>query len=478
MSFGKSRAKLLSGQQEKVTFENVAGIDEAKEELEEIIEFLKDPKKFTVLGGRIPKGVILMGAPGTGKTLLARAIAGEAGVPFFSISGSDFVEMFVGVGASRVRDLFMQGKKNAPCIIFIDEIDAVGRHRGAGLGGGHDEREQTLNQLLVEMDGFESNEGVILIAATNRPDVLDPALLRPGRFDRRVVVPLPDIKGRKGILKVHSKNKPLADDVELETVAKGTPGFCGADLSNLVNEAALMAARKEKKEISMADFEVAKDKVLMGVERKSMIINPEDKENTAYHEIGHVLVAKLIPGTDPIHKVTIIPRGWSLGQTHYLPDERHTRPKEFLLAEVAVLLGGRAAEEIVKKDVSTGAGNDLERATDLARKMVCEWGMSETLGPLTFGKKEEQIFLGREIAQHRDYSEHTAVKIDEEVRRIVMENFERAKKLLIENQDILHRLAKELLDREVLDNNEIEKIMSEFSPVGEGSDKKVRKLHS
>ena len=478
MSFGKSRAKLLSGQQEKVTFENVAGIDEAKEELEEIIEFLKDPKKFTVLGGRIPKGVILMGAPGTGKTLLARAIAGEAGVPFFNISGSEFVEMFVGVGASRVRDLFMQGKKNAPCIIFIDEIDAVGRHRGAGLGGGHDEREQTLNQLLVEMDGFESNEGVILIAATNRPDVLDPALLRPGRFDRRVVVPLPDIKGRKGILKVHSKNKPLADDVELETVAKGTPGFCGADLSNLVNEAALMAARQEKKEISMSDFEVAKDKVLMGVERKSMIISPEDKENTAYHEIGHVLVAKLIPGTDPIHKVTIIPRGWSLGQTHYLPDERHTRPKGFLLGEVAVLLGGRAAEEIVKKDVSTGAGNDLERATDLARKMVCEWGMSEELGPLTFGKKEEQIFLGREIAQHRDYSEHTAVKIDEEVRKIVVENFERAKKLLIENQDVLHRLAKELLDREVLDNNEIEEIMGEFSPVGEGSDKKVRKLHS
>ncbi len=478
MSFGKSKAKLLSGQQEKVTFENVAGIDEAKEELEEIIEFLKDPKKFTVLGGRIPKGVILMGAPGTGKTLLARAIAGEADVPFFNISGSEFVEMFVGVGASRVRDLFMQGKKNAPCIIFIDEIDAVGRHRGAGLGGGHDEREQTLNQLLVEMDGFESNEGVILIAATNRPDVLDPALLRPGRFDRRVVVPLPDIKGRKGILKVHSKNKPLADDVELETVAKGTPGFCGADLSNLVNEAALMAAREEKKEISMSDFEVAKDKVLMGVERKSMIISPEDKKNTAYHEIGHVLVAKLIPGTDPIHKVTIIPRGWSLGQTHYLPDERHTRPKGFLLGEVAVLLGGRAAEVIVEKDVSTGAGNDLERATDLARKMVCEWGMSEELGPLTFGKKEEQIFLGREIAQHRDYSEHTAVKIDEEVRKIVVENFERAKKLLIENQDVLHRLAKELLDREVLDNNEIEEIMGEFSPVGEGSDKKVRKLHS
>jgi cell division protease FtsH len=478
MSFGKSRAKLLTEQQQKSTFEDVAGIDEAKEELEEIIEFLKDPKKFTLLGGRIPKGVILMGAPGTGKTLLARAIAGEAGVPFFNISGSEFVEMFVGVGASRVRDLFMQGKKNAPCIIFIDEIDAVGRHRGAGLGGGHDEREQTLNQLLVEMDGFESNEGVILIAATNRPDVLDPALLRPGRFDRRVVVPLPDIKGRKGILKVHSKNKPLADDVDLETVAKGTPGFCGADLSNLVNEAALMAARKEKKKIEKSDFEVAKDKVLMGVERKSMIISPEDKENTAYHEIGHVLVAKLIPGTDPIHKVTIIPRGWSLGQTHYLPDEKHTKARKFLMSEVAVLLGGRAAEEIVKEDVSTGAGNDLERATDLARKMVCEWGMSEDLGPLTFGKKEEQIFLGREIAQHRDYSEDTAIKIDEEVRRIVMGSYERAKKLIRGNLNLLHRLAKELLDKEVLDNNEIEKIINEFNPVGEGSDKKVRKLHS
>jgi cell division protease FtsH len=479
MSFGKSRAKLLTEQQQKFTFEDVAGIDEAKEELEEIIEFLKDPKKFTQLGGRIPKGVILMGAPGTGKTLLARAIAGEAGVPFFSISGSDFVEMFVGVGASRVRDLFMQGKKHAPCIVFIDEIDAVGRHRGAGLGGGHDEREQTLNQLLVEMDGFESNEGVILIAATNRPDVLDPALLRPGRFDRRVVVPLPDIKGRKGILKVHSKNKPLADDVDLETVAKGTPGFCGADLSNLVNEAALMAARKEKKEIGKSDFEVAKDKVLMGVERKSMIISPEDKENTAYHESGHVLVAKLIPGTDPIHKVTIIPRGWSLGQTHYLPDERYTQPKKFLMGEIAVLLGGRAAEEIVREDVSTGAGNDLERATDLARKMVCDWGMSEKLGPLTFGKKEEQIFLGREIAQHRDYSEDTAIKIDEEVRRIVMENYERAKKLLSENLDLLHRLAKELLDREVLDNNEIEKIINGNDPIGEGSDEeKVRKLHT
>ena len=479
MSFGKSRAKLLTEQQQKVTFEDVAGIDEAKEELEEIIEFLQDPKKFTVLGGRIPKGVILMGAPGTGKTLLARAIAGEAGVPFFSISGSDFVEMFVGVGASRVRDLFMQGKKNAPCIIFIDEIDAVGRHRGAGLGGGHDEREQTLNQLLVEMDGFESNEGVILIAATNRPDVLDPALMRPGRFDRRVVVPLPDIKGRKGILMVHSKNKPLAEDVNLETVAKGTPGFCGADLSNLVNEAALMAARKEKKTIDKADFELAKDKVLMGVERKSMIISPEDKENTAYHEIGHVLVAKLIPGTDPIHKVTIIPRGWSLGQTHYLPDEKYTKAREFLMGEVAILLGGRAAEEIIKKDVSTGAGNDLERATDLARKMVCEWGMSEKLGPLTFGKKEEQIFLGREIAQHRDYSEDTAVQIDQEVRSIVMKNYERALKLLNGNLDLLHRLAKELLDREVLDNNEIEKIINEFGPIGEGSDKrKVSKLRT
>ncbi len=479
MSFGKSRAKLLTEQQQKFTFEDVAGIDEAKEELEEIIEFLQDPKKFTVLGGRIPKGVILMGAPGTGKTLLARAIAGEAGVPFFSISGSDFVEMFVGVGASRVRDLFLQGKKNAPCIIFIDEIDAVGRHRGAGIGGGHDEREQTLNQLLVEMDGFESNEGVILIAATNRPDVLDPALMRPGRFDRRVVVPLPDIKGRKGILMVHSKNKPLAEDVNLETVAKGTPGFCGADLSNLVNEAALMAARKEKKKIYKADFEVAKDKVLMGVERKSMIISLEDKENTAYHEIGHVLVAKLIPGTDPIHKVTIIPRGWSLGQTHYLPDEKYTKAREFLMGEVAVLMGGRAAEEIIKKDVSTGAGNDLERATDLARKMVCEWGMSEKLGPLTFGKKEEQIFLGREIAQHRDYSEDTAVKIDQEVSSIVMKNYERAMKLLNGNIDLLHRLAKELLDREVLDNKEIDKIINEFGPIGEGSDKrKVSKLRT
>jgi cell division protease FtsH len=471
MSFGKSRAKLLTEQQQKFTFEDVAGIDEAKEELEEIIDFLKDPKKFTVLGGRIPKGVILMGAPGTGKTLLARAIAGEAGVPFFSISGSDFVEMF-----SRVRDLFMQGKKNAPCIIFIDEIDAVGRHRGAGLGGGHDEREQTLNQLLVEMDGFESNEGVILIAATNRPDVLDPALLRPGRFDRRVVVPLPDIKGRKGILTVHAKNKPLADDVDLETVAKGTPGFCGADLSNLVNEAALMAARHEKKQIEKADFEVAKDKVLMGVERKSMIISPEDKENTAYHEIGHVLVAKLIPGTDPIHKVTIIPRGWSLGQTHYLPDEKYTKAKKSLLSEIAVLLGGRAAEEIVNHDVSTGAGNDIERATDLARKMVCAWGMSEKLGPLTFGKKEEQIFLGREIAQHRDYSEDTAERIDVEVRSIVMENYDRAKNLLNENLVLLHRLAKELLDREVLDNNEIEKIINELSPLDEGSDKKISEL--
>jgi cell division protease FtsH len=470
MSFGKSRAKLLTEQQQKVTFEDVAGIDEAKGELEEIIAFLKDPKKFTLLGGRIPKGVILMGAPGTGKTLLARAIAGEAGVPFFSISGSDFVEMFVGVGASRVRDLFIQGKKHAPCIIFIDEIDAVGRHRGAGLGGGHDEREQTLNQLLVEMDGFESNEGVILIAATNRPDVLDPALLRPGRFDRRVVVTLPDIKGRKGILEVHTKNKPLSDDVNLEVIAKSTPGFSGADLSNLVNEAALMAARDDKKKIDRVDFEVAKDKVLMGVERKSMIISPEDKENTAYHETGHVLVAKLIPGTDPIHKVTIIPRGWSLGQTHYLPDERYTKQKEFLLGEIAVLLGGRAAEEIINKDVSTGAGNDLERVTDLARKMVCEWGMSETLGPLTFGKKEEQIFLGREIAQHRDYSEATAVRIDEEVRKIVLVNYERATKLLNENLDLLHHLAKELLEKEVLDNVEIETIVRKYRPDSQETD--------
>ncbi|MDY6861757.1 MAG: ATP-dependent zinc metalloprotease FtsH, partial [Thermodesulfobacteriota bacterium] len=460
MSFGKSKARLLSDTSKKVTFEDVAGIDEAKNELEEIIEFLKNPKKFTSLGGRIPKGMLLMGPPGTGKTLLARAIAGEAGVPFFSISGSDFVEMFVGVGASRVRDLFIQGKKNAPCIIFIDEIDAVGRHRGAGLGGGHDEREQTLNQLLVEMDGFESSEGVILIAATNRPDVLDPALLRPGRFDREVIVPIPDIKGREGILRVHSKNSPLAPDVDMAIIARGTPGFCGADLENLVNEAALLAARVEKKHIEMEDFEQAKDKVLMGVERKSMIISPEEKRNTAYHEAGHTLVAKLIPNTDPIHKVTIIPRGRALGVTQQLPiDEKHTYPREYLMNSIAILLGGRAAEELVLKDFTTGSGSDLERSTELARKMTCEWGMSEKLGPLTFGKKDEQIFLGREFAQHRDYSENTAVIIDKEVSRIVGENYKRVKKLLEENIDIIHSLAQNLLEKESLDGAEIDMIV-------------------
>jgi cell division protease FtsH len=479
MTFGKSKARLLSEQQHKITFEDVAGIDEAKEELQEIIEFLKNPQKFTKLGGRIPKGVLLMGAPGTGKTLLARAIAGEANVPFFCISGSDFVEMFVGVGASRVRDLFTQGKKNAPCIIFIDEIDAVGRHRGAGLGGGHDEREQTLNQLLVEMDGFESQEGVIIISATNRPDVLDPALLRPGRFDRQVVVPPPDVKGREGILSVHSKKTPLADDVTLEVLSRGTPGFTGADLENLVNEAALLAARKDKNKVEMEDFEEAKDKVLMGVERKSMIISPEEKRNTSYHEAGHVLVAKFLPGTDPIHKVTIIPRGRSLGLTQQLPiDEKHTYPADYLQNNIAILLGGRAAEEIVLGDLTTGSGNDLERATDLARKMVCEWGMSEELGPLTFGKKEEQIFLGREFAQHRDYSEDTAIKIDKEVRRIVTENHERAKEILSDNIDILHDLAKNLLEREVLDGNEIEIIVKKGTAkeeITEAQDEEVRK---
>jgi cell division protease FtsH len=460
MSFGKSKARLLSDTSKKVTFENVAGIDEAKNELEEIIEFLRTPKKFTSLGGRIPKGMLLMGAPGTGKTLLARAIAGEADVPFFNISGSDFVEMFVGVGASRVRDLFIQGKKNAPCIIFIDEIDAVGRHRGAGLGGGHDEREQTLNQLLVEMDGFESSEGVILIAATNRPDVLDPALLRPGRFDREVVIPIPDIKGREGILKVHSKNTPLASDVDLAVIARGTPGFSGADLENLVNEAALLAARVEKKQIEMEDFEQAKDKVLMGVERKSMIISPVEKRNTAYHEAGHTLVAKLIPNTDPIHKVTIIPRGRALGVTQQLPiDEKHTYPKEYLMNSIAILLGGRSAEELVLKDFTTGAGSDLERSTELARKMVCEWGMSKELGPLTFGKKEEQIFLGKEFAQHRDYSENTAIKIDKEISIIVVKNYNRSKKLLEENIHILHSLAQTLLEKESLNGEEIDEIV-------------------
>jgi cell division protease FtsH len=460
MSFGKSRAKLLNENAQKVTFNDVAGIDEAKDELEEIIAFLKDPKKFTKLGGRIPKGVILIGAPGTGKTLLARAIAGEAGVPFFSISGSDFVEMFVGVGASRVRDLFVQGKKNAPCIIFIDEIDAVGRHRGAGLGGGHDEREQTLNQLLVEMDGFEANEGVILIAATNRPDVLDPALLRAGRFDRRVVVPRPDVKGREGILKVHTRRVPLSDDVDVSTLARGTPGFAGADLENLVNEAALLAARHNKERVSMNDFEVAKDKVLMGSERKSMIISLEERRNTAYHEAGHALVAKLTPGADPVHKVTIIPRGMALGLTQQLPiDERHTYTKEYLLAELAIMFGGRLAEELVLGHQTTGAGNDIERATELARRMVCEWGMSERLGPMTFGKKEEQIFLGRDLTQIQDYSEATALEIDQEVRSLLNESYQRARALLEGNLDVLHRLAGLLLERESLDATEIEEIL-------------------
>jgi cell division protease FtsH len=460
LSFGKSRARLMNESQEKVTFEDVAGIDEAKEELHEIIEFLRDPKKFTRLGGRIPKGVLLVGSPGTGKTLLARAIAGEAGVPFFSISGSDFVEMFVGVGASRVRDLFVQGKKHAPCIIFIDEIDAVGRHRGAGLGGGHDEREQTLNQLLVEMDGFESNEGVILIAATNRPDVLDPALLRPGRFDRQVVVPVPDIKGREGILKVHAKKTILGDDVDLKTLARGTPGFTGADLENMVNEAALMGARRGKDKVEMTDFEDAKDKVLMGTERRSMIISDNEKRTTAYHESGHTLIAKLLPGTDPMHKVTIIPRGRALGLTQQLPmDEKHTYPKDYLMNNICILMGGRAAEEIVLNMKTTGAGNDIERASDLARKMVCDWGMSDNLGPLTFGKKEEQIFLGREISQHRDYSELTAQKIDQEVRDIVTGCYDKASKLIKENIDTMHLMAKALLERETLDVVMIDEIM-------------------
>jgi cell division protease FtsH len=466
LSFGKSRARLLSDQSARVTFEDVAGIDEAKEELSEIIDFLKDPKKFTRLGGRIPKGVLLMGAPGTGKTLLARAIAGEAGVPFFSISGSDFVEMFVGVGASRVRDLFVQGKKHAPCIIFIDEIDAVGRHRGAGLGGGHDEREQTLNQLLVEMDGFESNEGVILISATNRPDILDPALTRPGRFDRQVVVPVPDIKGREGILQVHSRKTPVADDVDLAVLARGTPGFSGADLENMVNEAALLAARTDKDVLEMSDFEEAKDKVLMGTARKSMIISEEEKRNTAYHEAGHTLVAKMLPGTDPIHKVTIIPRGRALGLTQQLPmDEKHTYPKTYLLNNLAVLMGGRAAEELVLKEMTSGAGNDIGRATEMARKMVCEWGMSEGLGPLSFGQKEEQIFLGREFAQHRDYSEDTAVLIDNEVSQFVSEAYEKAKKILQDHIDILHGLAKALLERETLSENDIDAIIAGDVPV-------------
>ena len=460
LSFGKSKARVLTKEHHQVTFENVAGIEEAKNELQEIISFLRDPKKFTKLGGRIPKGVLLIGAPGTGKTLLARAIAGEADVPFFSISGSDFVEMFVGVGASRVRDLFLQGKRNAPCIIFIDEIDAVGRLRGAGLGGGHDEREQTLNQLLVEMDGFESNEGVILIAATNRPDVLDPALLRPGRFDRQVIVPVPDVKGREEILNVHSKRTPLADDVVLAVLARGTPGLTGADLENLVNEAALLAARLGKDRVEMVDLEQAKDKVLMGVERKSMIISLEERKITAYHEAGHTLVARMIPGTDPIHKVTIIPRGRALGLTQQLPiDEKHTYPKDYLLNNIAVMMGGRAAEELVLQRQTTGAGNDIERSTEIARKMVCEWGMSEKLGPLAYGQKEEQIFLGREFAQHRDYSEETAHLIDSEIRSIVTGSYEKAKSILQQNLATLHQLANALLEKEVLDASQIDFIM-------------------
>jgi cell division protease FtsH len=459
LSFGKSRARLLSMQQKKVTFKDVAGVDEAKEELREIIEFLREAQKFQKLGGRIPKGVLLVGHPGTGKTLLARAVAGEANVPFFSISGSDFVEMFVGVGASRVRDLFEQGKKNAPCIIFIDEIDAVGRHRGAGLGGGHDEREQTLNQLLVEMDGFESNEGVILIAATNRPDVLDPALLRPGRFDRRVVVPLPDVRGREEILRVHTRKIPLADDVDLSILARGTPGFSGAELSNMVNEAALNAARNNRKSVLMYDFELAKDKVLMGAERKSMLLTEEEKKVTAYHEAGHAIVAALMPHADPLHKVTIIPRGMALGVTMQLPEtDKHNYTLDYLNTQIAVMMGGRLAEEIFLNQMSTGAGNDIERATEMSRKMVCEWGMS-SLGPLTFGKKEEQIFLGRELAQHRDFSEETAREIDSEVRRLVNTGYEKAKAIILENRDVLVRIALALLEREVLDANELKLII-------------------
>jgi len=462
LSFGKAKAKLVSEKSVKVTFADVAGIEEAKGEVQEIIDFLKDPQKFQRLGGKIPKGVLLVGAPGTGKTLLARAIAGEAGVPFFSMSGSDFVEMFVGVGASRVRDLFDQAKKSAPCIIFIDEIDAVGRQRGAGLGGGHDEREQTLNQLLVEMDGFESNQGVIILAATNRPDVLDPALLRPGRFDRQVVVPQPDVKGRLEIIKVHIRDIPVEESVSLEQIARGTPGLSGADLANLVNEAALLAARKSKSKVGISDFEAARDKVLMGVERKSMIISETEKRNTAYHEAGHTLVAKLTPGTDPIHKVSIIPRGRALGVTQQLPiDDKYTYSQDYLMKALSVLLGGRAAEEIALKHTTTGAGNDLERATELARKMVTEWGMSEKLGPLTFGKKDEQIFLGREIARHKDYSEKTAVDIDEEVKRIVIEAYNTSKNLLTENQDLLEAFAKALLEKETMDRAEIDSLIKE-----------------
>ncbi len=466
LSFGKNKAKLREEGEMKVTFKDVAGIDEAKEELEEIVDFLRDPQKFTKLGGRIPRGVLLAGAPGTGKTLLAKAIAGEAEVPFFTISGSDFVEMFVGVGASRVRDLFAQGKKNAPCIIFIDEIDAVGRHRGAGLGGGHDEREQTLNQLLVEMDGFEENEGVIIIAATNRPDVLDPALLRPGRFDRQVIVPVPDIKGRELILGIYGKRTKLADNVDLAVIARGTPGFTGADLENLVNEAALMAARSGKEVVDNEQLERAKDKIMMGAERKSMIINDKEKEITAYHEAGHAIVARLLPDTDPIHKVTIIPRGRALGLTMQLPtDEKHTHSKKYLLNTINILFGGRIAEKIVFDEITTGAGNDLERATNLARKMVCEWGMSDELGPLTFGKKEEQIFLGREINQHRDYSEDTARQIDDAVKTIILNARDKVSELLTDNIEILKAVAQELLDKETIMLKDIDTIIDNINGV-------------
>lgn len=472
-SFGKSKAKLLTQDQHKVTFKDVAGVEEAKEELEEIIEFLKDPHKFQKLGGKIPKGVLLVGPPGTGKTLLAKAVAGEAGVPFFTISGSDFVEMFVGVGASRVRDLFEQGKKNAPCIIFIDEIDAVGRHRGAGLGGGHDEREQTLNQLLVEMDGFESAEGVILIAATNRPDVLDPALLRPGRFDRQVVVPRPDFKGRFEILKVHTSKTPLADDVDLEVIAKGTPGFAGAELANLVNEAALLAARKNKDKLGMLEFEEAKDKVMMGKERRSMVISDEEKENTAYHEAGHAIVAKYIPGSDPVHKVSIIPRGMALGVTQQLPkDDKYMYTKEYLEGRLAVLMGGRAAEVLVFNRYTTGAGNDIERATDIARNMVCSWGMSEKLGPLAFGKRDEAIFLGKELSTHKNFSEKTAVMIDEEVKGIVTSSYKKALNILEKHIDVLHAVSKLLLEKETIDGKDIDDIIKNIESSEDSGDGK------
>ena len=465
LSFGKSRARLVEEGPSKVTFEDVAGVEESKEELEAIVRFLKDPKKFTKLGGRIPKGVLLVGSPGTGKTLLARAIAGEAGVPFFSISGSDFVEMFVGVGASRVRDLFIRAKKNAPCIVFIDEIDAVGRHRGAGLGGGHDEREQTLNQLLVEMDGFEANEGVILIAATNRPDVLDPALLRPGRFDRTVVVPLPDVRGREAILKVHARKTPLADDVNLSTIARGTPGFSGADLANLVNEGALFAALKDAEKITMEHFEHAKDKIMMGAERRSMILSEREKQVSAYHEAGHALVAKKIPGCDPVHKVTIVPRGVALGLTHLLPqDEKHTYPKEYWLDRICMSFGGRAAEELIFAEITTGATSDIQSSTGIAKRMVCEWGMSEKLGPLTYGRREDAVFLGRELGHQRDYSEETASLIDAEVREIVETQLERARKILRDNRETLEALAKALLDQETLDAAQVDQIVSGSRP--------------